>query len=129
MFFLNSKLRALVLATILLALSGSVTAVETVRLKDLGKFAGWRENALVGYGLVTGLANTGDSPNNKATRQSIANVLAQFDVAVQPELVLSRNVAAVMVTAKLPPVARQGDSIDVTVTSIGDARSLVGGLC
>lgn len=127
MFLMNSKLRASVFATILLALSSSVMAVETVRLKDIGKFAGWRENALVGYGLVTGLANTGDSPNNKATRQSIANVLAQFDVAVQPELVLSRNVAAVMVTAKLPPVARQGDSIDVTVTSIGDARSLVGG--
>jgi flagellar P-ring protein precursor FlgI len=100
---------------------------DTVRLKDIGKFAGWRENALVGYGLVTGLANTGDSPNNKATRQSIANVLSQFDVAVSPEDVLSRNTAAVMVSAKLPPVAREGDTLDVTVTSIGDARSLAGG--
>jgi len=110
----------------LFLLAGSAQA-DTVRLKDIGKFAGWRENALVGYGLVTGLANTGDSPNNKATRQSIANVLAQFDVAVSPDDVLSRNTAAVMVSAKLPPVAREGDTLDVTVTSIGDARSLAGG--
>lgn len=100
---------------------------ETVRLKDIGRFDGWRENPLTGYGLVTGLANTGDSANNKATRQSIANTLAQFDVAVQPDEVLSRNAAAVIVTAKLPPTARAGDTIDVTVTSIGDARSLAGG--
>ncbi|MFZ6765899.1 flagellar basal body P-ring protein FlgI [Undibacterium sp. Di26W] len=127
MFLLRSPLRGFFFVLVALAFSGNVTGAELVRLKDIGKFSGWRENALVGYGLVTGLANTGDSPNNKATRQSIANVLAQFDVVVQPDLVLSRNVAAVMVTAKLPPVARQGDAIDVTVTSIGDARSLVGG--
>jgi flagellar P-ring protein precursor FlgI len=100
---------------------------DTVRLKDLGKFAGWRENALVGYGIVTGLAGSGDSPGNKATRQSIANLLAQFDVAVPPDDVLSRNAAAVMVTARLPPVARTGDTLDVTVTSLADARSLAGG--
>jgi flagellar P-ring protein FlgI len=100
---------------------------EMVRLKDIGKFSGWRENALVGYGLVTGLAGTGDSVNNKATRQSIANVLAQFDVVVSPDDVLSRNTAAVMVAAKLPPTAHAGDTVDVTVTSIGDARSLAGG--
>lgn len=114
---------ALALAAGLLA----PAAADTVRLKDIGKFAGWRENALVGYGLVTGLANSGDSANNKATRQSIANVLAQFDVAVQPEDVLSRNTAAVMINAKLPPVAHAGDTLDITVTSIGDARSLAGG--
>lgn len=108
------------------ALIGSAQA-EMVRLKDIGRFAGWRENSLVGYGLVTGLANTGDSTNNKATRQSIANVLAQFDVAVQPDDILSRNTAAVIIAAKLPPTAREGDTIDVTVTSIGDARSLAGG--
>lgn len=102
-------------------------AVESVRLKDLGKFAGWRENALVGYGLVTGLAGSGDSSSNKATRQSIANMLAQFDVAVSPDDILSRNTAAVMVTAVLPPFTTIGDTIDVTVTSMGDARSLYGG--
>lgn len=102
-------------------------AAESVRLKDLGKFAGWRENALVGYGLVSGLAGTGDSLNNKATRQSIANMLAQFDVAVSPEDIVSRNTAAVMVTAVLPPFTTIGDTLDVTVTSVGDARSLAGG--
>jgi flagellar P-ring protein FlgI len=110
----------------LLALAGPAHA-DNARLKDLGRFDGWRDNALVGYGLVTGLAGTGDSANNKATRQSIANVLAQFDVAVQADDILSRNAAAVMITARMPPVARAGDTIDVTVTSIGDARSLAGG--
>ncbi|MBV8659136.1 MAG: flagellar basal body P-ring protein FlgI [Burkholderiales bacterium] len=114
-------------ALLLLASASALAATETVRLKDLGKFAGWRENALVGYGLVTGLAGTGDSSSNKATRQSIANMLAQFDVAISPDDVFSRNTAAVMVTANLPPVATQGDTIDVTVTSVGDARSLAGG--
>lgn len=100
---------------------------ETVRIKDLGKVSGWRENALTGYGLVTGLAGTGDSSRNKTTRQSIASMLSRFDVAVGADEVQSRNVAAVMVTASLPPFAREGDAMDVTVTSIGDARSLVGG--
>jgi flagellar P-ring protein FlgI len=100
---------------------------DAVRIKDLGKFSGWRENALVGYGLVTGLAGTGDSPGNKATRQSIANLLSQFDFAIAPDQIQSRNVAVVIVTASLPAFARAGDAIDVTVTSLGDARSLVGG--
>jgi flagellar P-ring protein precursor FlgI len=111
-------------ASVLLA---STAHADLVRLMDIVMFAGWRENALVGYGLVTGLAGTGDSANNRATRQSIANVLAQFDVSVGADDVLSRNAAAVMVTAKLPPIAHEGDNIDVTVTSIGDARSLAGG--
>lgn len=100
---------------------------QTMRIKDLGKFAGWRENALVGYGLVSGLAGTGDSPRSKGTRQSIANMLSRFDIALGAEDVQSRNVAAVMVTASLSPFARAGDTLDVTVASVGDARSLVGG--
>jgi flagellar P-ring protein precursor FlgI len=82
----------------------------------------------VGYGLVTGLAGTGDSNGNKATRQAIANTLANFDVALPPDQVRSRNAAAVMVFASLPPFANEGDAIDVTVTSLGDARSLTGGV-
>ena len=120
-------MRRLLTALLLAAAAAAPAAADTVRLKDIGKFAGWRDNALVGYGLVTGLAGTGDAPGNKATRQSIANVLAQFDVAVQPDDIMSRNAAAVMITARLPPVARAGDTLDVTVTSIGDARSLAGG--
>ena len=120
-------MRRLLTALLLAAAAAAPAAADTVRLKDIGKFAGWRDNALVGYGLVTGLAGTGDAPGNKATRQSIANVLAQFDVAVQPDYIMSRNAAAVMITPRLPPVARAGDTLDVTVTSIGDARSLAGG--
>jgi flagellar P-ring protein precursor FlgI len=98
-----------------------------VAIRDLGRIDGWRHNPLVGYGLVTGLAGTGDSPRNRATRQSISNMLAQFGMYVPIAEVQSRNVAAVMVTANLPPFARAGDRIDVTVTSVGDARSLLGG--
>jgi flagellar P-ring protein precursor FlgI len=110
-----------------LAMSTGAVAAETIRIKDIGKMAGWRDNALTGYGLVTGLAGTGDSGRNKATRQSIANMLSRFDLTLAAEDVQSRNVAAVMVTATLAPFARAGDAIDVTITSVGDARSLVGG--
>jgi flagellar P-ring protein precursor FlgI len=110
--------------------AGSVAgpcAAQSIRIKDMGRLSGWRENALVGYGLVTGLAGTGDSSRNRATRQSLANMLSRFDVAIGADDVQSRNVAAVMVTASLTPFGRAGDALDVTVTSIGDARSLVGG--
>lgn len=100
---------------------------ESIRVKDLGKVQGWRDNALVGYGIVTGLAGTGDSPSNRSTRQALANVLSQFNQTIAPEQIQSRNVAAVMITAALPATAREGDGLDVTVTSAGDARSLLGG--
>lgn len=117
------------LVAMLLAVAAPVTAqaAESVRLKDLGRLGGWRENAVVGYGLVTGLAGTGDSPRNQATRQSIANLLQNFDLKLNADQVNSRNVAAVMVTASLPAFARRGESLDITVTSMGDARSLLGG--
>lgn len=109
------------------AVAARSAAAEVVRIKDLGKLKGWRENSLVGYGVVAGLAGTGDSPSNKTTRQAMANVYSQFDLTVAPEQVQSRNVAVVMVSAMLPPFARPGDAVDVVVTSAGDARSLVGG--
>ena len=98
-----------------------------VRIKDLGRIQGWRENALVGYGIVTGLAGTGDSSGNAATKQALSNVLSQFNLTVPAAQIQSRNVAVVMVSAQLPAFAREGDTLDVTVTSAGDARSLVGG--
>lgn len=101
--------------------------VSAMRVKDLGRFEGWRDNQLVGYGLVTGLAGTGDTSRSKATQQSLANMLKQFDLNISIDQINSRNAAAVMITATLPPFARPGDKLDVTVTSIGDARSLVGG--
>jgi flagellar P-ring protein precursor FlgI len=110
----------------LMAAMGPVQADE-VRVKDLGRFLGWRDNALVGYGVVTGLAGSGDSPRSAATRQALSNVLSRMGASIPPEQLQSRNVAAVMVTATLPPSANVGDRIDANVTSIGDARSLVGG--
>lgn len=98
-----------------------------VRIKDIARIQGQRQHSIVGYGIVTGLAGTGDTQSSRATRQSIANMLAQFNLTVAPEAINSRNVAAVMVSATLPAFARVGDMADVTVTSMGDARSLVGG--
>ncbi|MEY2840133.1 MAG: hypothetical protein RJB60_2432, partial [Pseudomonadota bacterium] len=98
-----------------------------VRIKDIARIQGQRQHSIVGYGIVTGLAGTGDSASNRATRQSIANMMAQFNLTVPPESVVSRNVAAVMVSAAVPAFARPGDVIDISVTSLGDARSLVGG--
>lgn len=119
--------KILIIAVALLGLIGQASHAQSIRIKDIGKMSGWRENALVGYGLVTGLAGTGDTARSKATRQSIVNMLSRYDVSTVLDDVHSRNVAAVMVTANLSPFAREGDSTDVTVTSIGDARSLVGG--
>ena len=110
-----------------LALAGPASAREAVRVKDLGRFLGWRDNVLVGYGVVTGLAGSGDSPRNEVTQQAMRNVLSRFGANVAPSQIHSRNVAAVMVTGTLPPAANPGDRIDVMVTSIGDARSLQGG--
>ncbi len=100
---------------------------QEVRLKDLGRFLGWRDNMLTGYGIVTGLAGTGDSSHSRPSRQALANVLGQFELTVNPDELESRNVAAVIVTASLPASAYVGDKLDVTVTSVGDARSLAGG--
>ncbi|MGM9489677.1 flagellar basal body P-ring protein FlgI [Ideonella sp. YS5] len=131
----NALVQRLLLAALLgvllpaMAVTAPATAAAdgTVRVKDLGRLQGWRDNALVGYGLVTGLAGTGDSPSNRATRQALSNLLSQFNQEIPPDQVQSRNVAVVMVTASLSVLAREGDTLDVTVTSSGDARSLVGG--
>lgn len=111
-----------------LSLCAPISAVaQEVPLKQLGRFAGWRENALIGYGLVTGLSGSGDTRRNVVTRQALRNILSRLGTSVSEEDISSRNVAVVMVTAVLPPSANLGDRIDVTVSSIGDARSLAGG--
>ncbi|MDO9005743.1 MAG: flagellar basal body P-ring protein FlgI [Aquabacterium sp.] len=102
-------------------------SADDVRIKDIARVQGQRQHNIVGYGIVTGLAGTGDSSSNRATRQSIANMLSQFNLSIAPDMVSSRNVAAVMVSAAMPAFAKPGDSVDITVTSMGDARSLVGG--
>ena len=121
------RLSRLLLTCSFIFCSMAIAAEEPVRLKELGRFSGWRENSLVGYGIVTGLAGTGDSASSKATKQSLSNLLAQFNLNIPTDQIQSRNVAAVMVTASLPAFARAGETIDVTVTSVADARSLVGG--
>ncbi|CAD6549040.1 flagellar basal body P-ring protein FlgI [Paraburkholderia metrosideri] len=128
------RLYSRVLAGVLLACvaaagtaTGSAHAASEVRLKDLGRFLGWRENMLVGYGIVSGLAGSGDTPRNQATRQAMMNMMSQFDLNLTQDQVQSRNVAMVMITASLPPTANVGDRIDINVTSMGDARSLSGG--
>lgn len=118
--------RCLLIAALMLP-SAAWADSGAVRIKELGHFLGWRENALVGYGIVTGLAGSGDSPHSAATQQALSNVLNRLGSNLSPEVLQSRNVAAVIITAALPPEANVGDKIDATVTSIGDARSLVGG--
>lgn len=104
------------------------TAWAGPRIKDVADFEGVRENQLVGYGLVVGLAGTGDSLRNSPfTRQSLAAMLERLGVNASNGNLNTRNVAAVMVTANLPPFASQGSRIDVTVSALGDARSLAGG--
>lgn len=98
-----------------------------VRIKDLGRFDGVRENSVVGYGLVVGLSGTGDSRRSLATVQSVSNMLQEFGLQVPPAAINSRNVAAVLVTADVPGFLSVGDRLDINVSSIGDASSLVGG--
>jgi len=121
------------LATLLLALWLALNlvmpalAVEA-RIKDLVNFQGVRGNDLVGYGLVVGLNGTGDSLRNSPfTEEALSNVLERLGVNVQGENFRPRNVPAVLVTAALPPFARAGSRVDVTVSAIGDAKSLLGG--
>jgi len=99
----------------------------TVRIKDIARFDGVRDNQLFGMGLVIGLEGTGDGRGSQASVQMVANMLERFGITVDRNALRLRNVAAVMVTADLPAFVRPGDRIDVTVSSIGDARSLQGG--
>src|SRR5580658_5490025 len=98
------------------------------RVKDLVEIEGIRDNQLVGYGLVVGLAGTGDSLKNAPfTQQSIQTMLERLGVNTRGETMQTKNVAAVMVTANLPAFAGQGSKIDITVSAMGDAKNLQGG--
>lgn len=98
-----------------------------VRIKDLAKVQGVRSNQLVGYGLVVGLNGTGDSTKSTETLQSVVNIMKNFGITISQSSLKPKNVAAVIVTATLPPFVREGDTIDVTVSSMGDAKSIQGG--
>jgi flagellar P-ring protein precursor FlgI len=100
---------------------------NSARIKDLAYFLGARPNALIGYGLVVGLKNTGDSTNTLFTVNSLANMLENMGINFDPTQAKTQNVAAVMVTAKLPAFSRTGSRVDVQASSIGDAKSIEGG--
>jgi len=104
-----------------------VTSGFSARLKDIVDIEGVRGNYLIGYGLVVGLKGTGDGVLSKFTVQSVVNMLERFGIKVPKEQIILKNVAAVLVTAYLPPFAMPGQRIDVEVSSLGDAKSLQGG--
>lgn len=121
----RKKLPVLFWFTALLALSAFQQEVEAARLKDIVKVKGVRENLLIGYGLVIGLKGTGDS-STEVTAKSLIRMFQNLGIDAKDD-VKSKNVASVVVTAKLPPFARVGQNIDVEVSSVGDAASLEGG--
>lgn len=112
-------------AALPLALPQSAGAV---RIKDIATFSGVRDNQLVGYGLVVGLGGTGDKKESVFTVSSMVNMLERMGVAVDPKQLKPKNVASVMVTARMPVSSKPGARLDVTVSSMGDATSLLGGV-
>jgi flagellar P-ring protein FlgI len=120
-------MRLLVFILTLLLLPAGPAAGNGSRVKDLAMIAGARENQIVGYGLVTGLAGDGDK-DPVYTVQSVANMLQRFGVTVPASTLSSKNVAAVMITADIPAFVKNGTRLDVVVSAIGDAKSLQGGV-
>jgi flagellar P-ring protein precursor FlgI len=122
------KPHAITLGTLALGLLAFAPAASAqTRLKDIAMVQGVRGNQLVGYGLVVGLDGSGDGTGATFTPQSVASMLQKFGVTVPPSALKLKNVAAVMVTATLPAFVKNGSTIDVTVSSLGDAKSLQGG--
>ena len=115
-------------AAILLITCAAVPTVFAARLKDLVSVEGVRENQLIGYSVVVGLAGTGDSQQTIFPYQSLANILARMGITVSPTTIRVKNTAAVMVTATLPAFAQPGLHIDSTVAAVGDATNLQGGI-
>lgn len=117
----------LTFATVFLVFFGATSFLFASKIKDVTNVVGVRDNQLIGYGLVVGLQGTGDGTTSKFTAQSLANLLQSANLNINQNDIKSKNIAAVMVTATLPPFARQGDKVDITISSIGDAKSLEGG--
>ncbi len=122
---LPAMLAVLILAALVL---GVVHTAHSARIKDLATVSGMRKNQLVGYGLVVGLSGTGDQRGSDFTVQSIYNMLDKMGVRVDKATLKPKNVAAVMVTAQMPVSSKAGSRLDVTVSSIGDSTSLLGGV-
>ncbi|MFH2123550.1 MAG: flagellar basal body P-ring protein FlgI [Pseudomonadota bacterium] len=124
-------MKSIKLCIFLSILTVMVQPASATRIKDIAQLGGVRENQLIGYGLVTGLAGTGDDLKKVLfTRQALYNMMVRQGITINPtefEKIKSKNVAAVMVTAALPPFAKPGSTMDILVSSIGDAQSLAGG--
>jgi flagellar P-ring protein precursor FlgI len=121
---MSKVIKGIILVLVLFSASEATAA----RLKDIADIEGVRGNDLIGYGLVVGLQGTGDKSGTLFTSQSVANMLERLGVRVSAEDLKLSNVAAVVVTATLPPFARPGSKIDVTLSSLGDAETLQGGI-
>src|SRR3954466_14932613 len=117
-------MNARLIALSLLCAAGSPAA----RLKDLVEIEGVRENQLIGYGLVVGLAGTGDRQQTIFSNQSLTNILERMGISVSPTAIRVKNKAAVLVTAALPAFAKPGLHIAPTISAIGDAANLQGGI-
>ncbi|MDR1394841.1 MAG: flagellar basal body P-ring protein FlgI [Deltaproteobacteria bacterium] len=113
--------------TLFLAVLLTAAPASAIRIKELATFEGVRVNQITGYGLVVGLNGTGDKDQTGFTRQSLSNLLKRMDISIAPTALKVKNVAAVMVTADLPPFVKPGTKIDILVSSLGDATSLQGG--
>jgi len=121
----------LLLAAVTPALASAASSADAnreVMVRDVTTIEGVRDNLLVGYGLVVGLHGTGDTQQSIFTVQTLANAMQKMGVLISPSSAVVKNVAAVFVTASLPPFARPGAKLDVTVASVGDAHSLDGGV-
>jgi flagellar P-ring protein precursor FlgI len=126
--FISPAFVRTVLLSLLFVLTVGASTSQAVRIKDIATFGGVRSNELVGYGLVVGLSGTGDKRGSDFTITSLVNLLEKMGVAVNRAALKPKNVAAVMVTSKMPVSAKPGSKLDVTVSSLGDASSLLGGV-
>ncbi len=115
-------------AALLFVLLAPAAGQAQSRIKDIADFEGIRDNMLVGYGLVVGLNGTGDSLQNSVfTKESLVGMLERLGVNARNDSLRTKNIAAVMVTATLPPFARQGTRLDIVISTLGDAANLLGG--
>ena len=124
----NSMMNRAAFVIVLTLISFVRPAAASSRIKDVAHFTGVRNNSLAGYGLVIGLKGTGDKQQTVFTQQSLKSMLDRFGINLDNQVIRVQNIAAVMVTADLPAFQRPGSKVDVTVSSIGDAGSLQGGI-
>jgi flagellar P-ring protein precursor FlgI len=119
--------RKFYIITVAIVVLFSATVSHGARVKDIAGISGVRDNQLIGYGLVVGLAGTGDDVKNGFTAETMKNMLGRQGIAMRGQTIKAKNAAAVMVTGNLQPFAKVGNGIDIMVSSLGDAKSLYGG--